>query len=217
MASGPEWSSRRRRPPRSRGRSMPSVSAFRRERPRRAHPDRHTQIGLRGGADRTECLHQPEIDHEGQRGGRTPQERAAPAASSSTARASTAGRPRGSTGNEDRRAAHQRARRRRHRIEALEAAAEDGAAGVADGRDHRRDLGRELLAEASQACTPTIRQMPAIPATTPNSFRASPAHGRVMASVRKNAKIGEVELRIVAAPRRASARPRRSGSRGSRC
>ena len=50
------------------------------------------------------------------------------------------------------------------------------------------------------ACTPTIRQMPAIPATTPSSFRDVTASWRVMASVRKNVNIGAVELRMVATP-----------------
>jgi hypothetical protein len=52
----------------------------------------------------------------------------------------------------------------------------------------------------SSACTPTIRQMPAIPANTPNSFRKPNVSWRVTASVRKNVKIGDVELRIVARP-----------------
>ena len=42
--------------------------------------------------------------------------------------------------------------------------------------------------------------MPAIPATTPNSFRDVSASWRVTARVRKNVKIGEVELRMVASP-----------------
>ena len=33
------------------------------------HADRNPQIGLRRGADRSQCLDQPEIDHECQRGG----------------------------------------------------------------------------------------------------------------------------------------------------
>ncbi len=52
----------------------------------------------------------------------------------------------------------------------------------------------------ASACTPTIRQMPAIPANTPNSFRKVTGSWRVTASVRKKAKIGEVELRMVASP-----------------
>ncbi len=50
------------------------------------------------------------------------------------------------------------------------------------------------------ACTPTIRQIPAIPATTPINFLKLSASCRVTASVRKNVKIGEVELRMVARP-----------------
>jgi hypothetical protein len=50
------------------------------------------------------------------------------------------------------------------------------------------------------ACTPTIRQMPAIPAATPNNLRAVGVSSRATASVRKKVKIGEVELRIVESP-----------------
>ena len=50
------------------------------------------------------------------------------------------------------------------------------------------------------ACTPTIRQMPAIPAMTPSSFRDVTVSWRVTASVRKNVNIGAVELRMVATP-----------------
>ena len=42
--------------------------------------------------------------------------------------------------------------------------------------------------------------MPAIPATTPTSFRDVTASWRVMANVRKNVNIGAVELRMVATP-----------------
>ena len=42
--------------------------------------------------------------------------------------------------------------------------------------------------------------MPAIPAQTPNSLRGASASWRVMASVRKKVKIGDVELRMVASP-----------------
>ena len=47
---------------------------------------------------------------------------------------------------------------------------------------------------------PTIRQMPAIPATTPTSLRNVTASWRVIANVRKKVKIGAVELRMVATP-----------------
>ena len=57
------------------------------------------------------------------------------------------------------------------------------------------------------ACTPTIRQMPAIPARTPSSFRDVTASWRVMASVRKNVNIGAVELRMVATPASSACEP----------
>ena len=49
----------------------------------------------------------------------------------------------------------------------------------------------------ASACIPTIRQMPAIPATTPSSLRDVTASWRVTAKVRKNVNIGAVELRMV--------------------
>jgi len=42
--------------------------------------------------------------------------------------------------------------------------------------------------------------MPAMPIATPNSFRGLAASRCATASVRKNVKIGEVELRMVASP-----------------
>src|SRR5579872_4535853 len=45
-----------------------------------------------------------------------------------------------------------------------------------------------------------IKQMPAIPAATPNNLRNDGESCRATASVRKNVNIGEVELRMVASP-----------------
>ena len=45
-----------------------------------------------------------------------------------------------------------------------------------------------------------IRLMPMTPATTPKSFRAVTASCRVIRTVKRKAKIGVVELRIVASP-----------------
>ena len=47
---------------------------------------------------------------------------------------------------------------------------------------------------------PTIRQMPVMPATTPNSLRAVTASCRTSSTVSRKVKIGEVELRMVARP-----------------
>ena len=52
----------------------------------------------------------------------------------------------------------------------------------------------------SSACTPTIRQMPAMPAATPNSLRAVTGSWRVTNAVSRKVKIGEVEFRMVARP-----------------
>ena len=133
--------------------------------------DRHAQIGLRRRADRSQRLDQPEIDHEGERG------REHREAEQRQHRARRRRQRPGlfdheADGNQDRRAAQQRARRRRHRIEAFEAAAEDGGAGIADRRRATVTIcATNCSPNPDSACTPTIRQMPAIPATTPNSFR----------------------------------------------
>ncbi|MFN5673040.1 DMT family transporter, partial [Bradyrhizobium sp.] len=48
----------------------------------------------------------------------------------------------------------------------------------------------------------TIRQMPAIPDITPNSWRGLAASWRVIATVTRKVKRGEAELRMVASPRK---------------
>ena len=78
---------------------------------------------------------------------RTPQARAAPRPSlprASAVQGCSTTRPSGiSTAVPQ----SKRARSRRHRVEAGKTAAEDRAAGIADGRGHDRDLGHQLLAD----------------------------------------------------------------------
>jgi hypothetical protein len=50
------------------------------------------------------------------------------------------------------------------------------------------------------ASSPTIRQMPVMPATTPNSLRTVAVSCRTSRTASRKVKIGEVELRMVARP-----------------
>jgi hypothetical protein len=52
----------------------------------------------------------------------------------------------------------------------------------------------------SNALTPTIRQIPAMPDITPNSLRGGEASCRVTSAVNRKVKIGAAELRMVASP-----------------
>ncbi|MCU9952062.1 hypothetical protein OEJ37_01525 [Burkholderia sp. BKH01] len=60
--------------------------------------------------------------------------------------------------------------------------------------------GTRCCPSPSNALTPTTREMPTSPATTPRSFRGVSGSSRVISRVPRNARTGEAELRIVARP-----------------
>ena len=180
---------------------MPSASAFRRERPRRARR-RSAHANRPAPWCRPNRVSAP-AENRSRRPARwrTPQE---PSSASSELVDGASVHGRSTTrldGNKDRGAAQQRARRRRHRIETLEAAAEDGAARHSrwsqppwQSRPRAARRGRPGPARRrSGRCRPSRRRRRTAFAHVTGSWR-------VRASVRKNAKIGEVELRMVASP-----------------
>ena len=115
-----------------------------------ADADRHPQIGLRCGADRTQRVDEPEIDHEGE-GGRKDRQ------TEQSQDRMRRGRDRPglvddeADRNEQHRAAEERACCRHHRIEPLETSPEDRRAGIGDRRDDNRQLRERFLAQAIEA------------------------------------------------------------------
>src|ERR1700730_17239348 len=136
-----------RRSPRSRGRSMPWATGFRRETPRRARRRSAPASKPVGRCGPSRGSGSAGIDHEGERG-REDRERKQGHRRAGGRRQRPWPVHHEADRDQDRSATQQRTRRGRHRIEAFEPTAEDGAAGGTNRAQHVRQLRGKLLAQS---------------------------------------------------------------------
>src|SRR5262245_61272170 len=162
------------------------------------YSDRHAQIGLRSGAHRSQCLHEPKIDDESKRSReyreaeqckhRLPRRNEHPGPVHGQA-----------DGHEDCGPADERASRRHDRIEWLEPSPKDCRARVADRSGYDRELNPQLSPETLQGLYADNKAGAGDAGDDPERLAA---RHRFMARERRGrkAKMGDVELRMVAKP-----------------